>query len=130
MSGSKFFDRFVQKRTLMGQQLGLSEDQSRYLAKFYGTNVDKVFDYFTQAKGDLPAIVYAQVYYAMNDESASTATDFFIRRTGSLLFNIHYVKQYKELVIDEMAYYLKWSEQEKQRQMMQIEEALIGVKTT
>ena len=129
MSGSTFFDSFVQKRTLMGQQFGLTEEQSSYLAKFYGTNVDKVFDYISNATGDLPAIVYGQLYYAMNDESASTATDFFIRRTGALLFNIDYVKQFKEIVIEEMAHYLQWSEYEKQQQFIQLEAALDDVLT-
>lgn len=128
MSGSRFFENFVQKRIIMGKQLGLSEDQSRYLAKFYGTNVDKVFDYIAHATGDLPKIVYGQLYYAMNDESASTATDFFIRRTSALLFNIQFVEQFKESVIDEMAHYLKWSDQEKQRQIEWLDKALNDVK--
>lgn len=129
MSGSKFFDSFVQKRTLMGQQLGLTVEQSSYLARYYGTNVDKVFDYISKATGDLPAIVYGQLYYAMNDESASTATDFFIRRTGALLFNIDYVVQYKDRVIEEMAHYLQWSEHEKQQHFIQLETALDDVLT-
>ncbi|MGN7478384.1 glycerol-3-phosphate dehydrogenase/oxidase [Solibacillus silvestris] len=127
MSGSKFFDRFVAKRTITGQQLGLTEEESRYLAKFYGTNVDKVFDYISHAKGDLPPIVYGQLYYAMNDECACTPADFFIRRTGALLFNIHYVRQYKVLVLEEMAKYLKWDEQQKQQHMQQLEHALKDV---
>lgn len=128
ISGSTFFESFIEKRTIMGQQMGLSEDQSRYLAKFYGTNVDKVFAYVAQAKGDLPAIVYGQLYYAMNDESASAATDFFIRRTGALYFNIHLVEQFKGLVIEEMARYLSWSNQEKQQQIEWLEKALKEVK--
>ncbi len=128
MSGSRFFESFVQKRIIMGKQLGLSEEQSSFLAKFYGTNVDKVFDYVAQATGDLPAIVYGQLYYAMNDESASVATDFFIRRTSALFFNIHFVEQFKDSVIDEMAQYLKWSDHEKQQQIEWLEKALTDVK--
>jgi glycerol-3-phosphate dehydrogenase len=115
MSGAKFFDIFVKKRTITGQQLGLTEEQSRYLAKFYGTNVDKVLQYIEKASGNLPPIVYAQLYYAMNEELACTASDFFVRRTGSLLFNIQYVKQFQELVLDEMANYLGWTIEDKKR---------------
>ena len=121
ISGSKFFDRFVKKRSITGQQLGLTEEQSRYLAQFYGTNVDKVFQYVAEAQGNLPAVVYAQLYYAMNEESACAASDFFVRRTGALLFNIHYVKQFQELVLDEMADYLGWTVEQKNRNRQLLE---------
>ncbi|MBD8033449.1 MULTISPECIES: glycerol-3-phosphate dehydrogenase/oxidase [Solibacillus] len=127
MSGSKYFERFVSKRTIIGQQFGLTEDQSRYLAKFYGTNVDKVFNYISQAKGDLPPIIYGQLYYAMNEECACTPTDFFIRRTGALLFNIDLVRRYKETVIKEMAEYLNWTENQKMYQKQQLENELKNV---
>jgi glycerol-3-phosphate dehydrogenase len=130
LNGSKFFESFVQKRTLEGQQIGLTEEQSRYLAKFYGTNVDKVFHYIKKAEGSLPPIVYGQLYYAMDEECACTVTDFFIRRTGALLFNIQSVQVIKDLVLDEMATYLGWSEQEKDRNKEQIQTALTQVRTT
>lgn len=124
ISGSKFFDSYVKKRTTKGQQLGLTEEQSSYLARFYGTNVDKVFLYVSEAKGNLPPIVYGQLYYAMNEESTSTACDFFMRRTGALLFDIHYVNQFKELVVDEMAHYLGWTMEEKRNNFTQLQRAL------
>lgn len=129
-SGSKFFESFVEKRTMKGQELGLTEEQSHYLAKFYGTNVDKVFDYIKQAKGNLPPIVYGQLYYAINEESACTPSDFFVRRTGALLFNIHLVRQYKQLVIDEMSDYLNWTAEEKQQHTDQLEHELQDVTMT
>lgn len=129
-SGSKFFESFVEKRTMKGQELGLTEEQSHYLAKFYGTNVDKVFNYIKQAKGNLPPIVYGQLYYAINEESACTPSDFFVRRTGALLFNIHLVRQYKQLVIDEMSDYLNWTAEEKQQHTDQLEHELQDVTMT
>ncbi|MER2046857.1 MAG: FAD-dependent oxidoreductase [Solibacillus sp.] len=129
-SGSKFFESFVEKRTMKGQEFGLTEEQSHYLAKFYGTNVDKVFDYIKQAKGNLPPIVYGQLYYAINEESACTPSDFFVRRTGALLFNIHLVRQYKQLVIDEMSDYLNWTAEEKQQHTDQLEHELQDVTMT
>lgn len=127
LSGSKFFASFVEKRTIKGQQLGLSEAQSRYLAKFYGTNVDKVFHYITQAKGSLPTTVYGQLYYAMNEESAATLEDFFIRRTGALYFDMSYVKKYKELVLQEMAQFLQWSEQQQQAQKAKLDQTIAAI---
>lgn len=124
LSGSTFFERFVLKRTEHGQLVGLTAEESAYLAKFYGTNVDRVFQYVAEASGSLPPIVYGQLYYAMNEESASTALDFFVRRTGALYFNIDFVQQYKKLVIDEMAHYLHWTTEQKTKNTEQLETAM------
>lgn len=121
ISGSKFFGHFVEKRTELGQQYGLTAEESKYVAGFYGTNVDKVLDYVSKANGSLPPIVYGQLYYAMNEEAASTPLDFFVRRTGALYFKIDFVQQYKKLVIDEMEQYLNWSTEQKIKYTEQLE---------
>lgn len=130
LSGSKFFDSFVKKRTVKGLQLGLTEEQSNYLAKFYGTNVDKVFDYIEQAHGKLPPFVYGQLYYAMDEESVCDVRDFFVRRTGALYFNIQYVNDYKAAVLDEMTNYLGWTAEQKTQNAERLEAAIRDVTTT
>lgn len=129
LSGSAFFESFVDKRTEQGQTYGLTAEESRYAARFYGTNVDRVFYYVAEASGELPPIVYGQLYYAMNEESASTALDFFVRRTGALYFTIDFVQQFKRLVIEEMAQYLGWTKEQKVKQTEQVEEALQQITT-
>lgn len=129
ISGSKFFGDFVEKRTELGQQYGLTAEESEYAARFYGTNVDKIFDYVSKANGSLPPIVYGQLYYAMNEEATSTPLDFFVRRTGALYFKIDFVQQYKKLVIDEMEQYLNWTTEQKMQYTEQLEMAIRQVTT-
>ena len=129
ISGSKFFDNFVEKRTELGQQYGLTAEESKYVARFYGTNVDQIFHYVSQATGSLPPILYAQLYYAMDEEAASTPLDFFVRRTGALYFKIDFVQQYKKLVIDEMEQYLNWTTEQKIKYTEQLELAIRQVTT-
>lgn len=129
ISGSKFFGDFVEKRTKLGQQYGLTAEESQFVARFYGTNVDEVFDYVSKANGSLPPIVYGQLYYAMNEEAASTPLDFFVRRTGALYFNIDFVKQHKKLVIDEMEQYLNWTTEQKLKYTEQLEMEIRQVTT-
>ena len=129
ISGSKFFESFVEKRTELGQQYGLTAEESKYVARFYGTNVDKIFDYVSKANGSLPPIVYGQLYYAMNEEAASTPLDFFVRRTGALYFKFDFVQQYKKLVIDEMEQYLNWTTEQKEKYTEQLEMAIRQVTT-
>ena len=129
ISGSKFFESFVEKRTEVGKQYGLSAQESEKLTRFYGTNVDKLFDYVAKANGSLPPMVYGQLYYAMDEEAATTPVDFFVRRTGALFFKIDFVQQYKTLVIDEMEQYLGWTAEQKMDYTEQLEKALRQVIT-
>lgn len=129
ISGSMFFESFVKKRAIIGQQYGLTAEEGAYLAKFYGTNVDKVYVYVAEARGDLPPVLYARLHYAMNEESAVTALDFFVRRTGALYFDIDLVRQFKNQIIDEMAQYLAWTTDEKARNSAQVDAALQQVTT-
>ncbi|MER2106653.1 MAG: glycerol-3-phosphate dehydrogenase/oxidase [Solibacillus sp.] len=130
MSGSTFFESFVKKRTEMGKRYGLTGEEAAYLARFYGTNVDKVFPYLEQAAANLPPILYGCLHYAMNEEAAATALDFFVRRTGALYFNIDLVRQFKLQVIEEMAAFLGWTTEEKARNITQVEKALQQVTPT
>lgn len=130
MSGSAFFESFVKKRTMAGQQHGLTAEESMYLARFYGTNVDKVFQYVDKASGALPPIVYGRLYYAMQEEAATTALDFFVRRTGALYFDIDFVQQLKEPVLEEMAQFLAWTIEDKKRNRTALEQAIQQATTT
>lgn len=113
LSGAKFFDQFVQVQLAKGVKLGLSVKESERLARFYGTNVDRIWHYVAGADGILPRAIYGQLYYGMDYEAVCTPADFFVRRTSALFFDIALVEQWKEAVIDEMANYFGWTASEK-----------------
>jgi glycerol-3-phosphate dehydrogenase len=50
--------------------------------------------------------------------------DFFNRRTGAILFNIHLVKKWRERVIAYMDDRLNWSEQEREKYLKELDHAL------
>ncbi len=125
LSGAKFYAKFIEVKAEAGKKLGLSEEESKELAAFYGTNVDLVFAFIQQAKGDLPPILYGRLYYAIYYESASKPVDFFIRRTGKLFFDIQFVITYKEAVIAEMETIFNWTVEEKDLYRVQLENAIL-----
>lgn len=110
LSGARYFETFVERKTEVGMSLGLTEEQAERLTRFYGTNVEKVFDLLTTSK--LPAHLYAQLQYSILYESVVKPVDFFIRRTGYLYFDISIVECFSDLVIHEMATLLKWSDEQ------------------
>lgn len=118
--GSKKFPRFVHSTALQSQQFGLTPDEGRMFAQFFGTNAGKVFEHYskraleTQDDG-LPDVLAAVVSYAVENEMALTPSDFFIRRTGDLYFHINDVIEYKEQVLNYMAKLLNYTEEQKEQ---------------
>ncbi|MGG3467469.1 glycerol-3-phosphate dehydrogenase/oxidase [Neobacillus pocheonensis] len=114
VGGSKNLPNFIVDKTKAGVKLGLTNEQSQKLVKLYGSNVDSLFalvDKYNESAltSGLPLDVYAQVMYAIHEEMTVTPSDFFIRRTGALLFNMEWVHLWKFKVAELMANELNWS---------------------
>lgn len=92
---------------------GLSQQEGRYIASKYGSNAGVLFNWALEAGSASDRLLYAEVMYALYDEMAVSPSDFFIRRTGDLYFNIQRVYTSKDLAIKWMGQALGWSEEEK-----------------
>ncbi|MCJ7843524.1 glycerol-3-phosphate dehydrogenase/oxidase [Lederbergia sp. NSJ-179] len=112
LGGSAKLDTFILDKGKEAENYGLTQEEGQKLAKLYGANVDTVFGYVPKQKGELPATMYAQLLYAIHHEMTVQPVDFFIRRTGELLFDIQKVHQWKDTVIKEMAHIFNWTEEE------------------
>lgn len=117
VGGSKGFKEFRADREQQAMNLGLNPETAQMLIGRYGTNVDQVLAFFVTRREEaeqakLDPLVYAMLRYAMEYEAAYKPVDFFIRRTGALYFNIHWVYSYKENVISYMGKELGWSEEQ------------------
>jgi glycerol-3-phosphate dehydrogenase len=94
--------------------------EARMLAHRYGTNVDALLEYIDTAPQEeaqrygLPVGLYATVRYSIEHEMAQTPLDFFLRRTGALLFNVHWTVQWKSAVCTAMAALLHYSAEQRQ----------------
>ncbi|MET0960983.1 MAG: glycerol-3-phosphate dehydrogenase/oxidase [Psychrobacillus psychrotolerans] len=112
VGGSSRMESFIKGKLKQGQSLGLEVQEASKLVKLYGSNVDIVFSYLQEDGHTLPPVLYAQLIYAIHFEMAIKPTDFFIRRTGKLLFDIATVYEWKDKVQAEMASILHWTEKE------------------
>ncbi len=118
VGGSRQFPEFVRKQADIGAAQGIDRKLAEQWAQMYGSNVTELFRLASagsdQAEASaLPVSVLVPLMYAIQYELASKPTDFFIRRTGSLLFNIQWTRKWKEPVMDYMASVLAWSEQQR-----------------
>jgi glycerol-3-phosphate dehydrogenase len=119
VGGSSGYSLFVKEKRQEGMALGFSESEATLLARVYGSNVDVLFSNMKEAnekaaKFELSPFVYSVLKYSIDYEMTVTPTDFFFRRTGAALFNISWVHEWSQQVINLMAHELKWSTEEKQ----------------
>lgn len=114
VGGSKQFPAFVEEKVKMGIKIGLSREEAEKLVKRYGSNVDEVFKYSkfyleNSSEIELPLYVFLQLNYSIKEEMATKPIDFFNRRTGTLLFDIHWAREWKDKVVTYMAAALQWN---------------------
>lgn len=115
VGGSSNMKSFMSKAIKKGQSLGFTEQESRHLAALYGTNVDEVFAIPFEAHTGMPRILYVKLRYAIDNEMVAKPTDFFVRRTGDMFFNIANVKDGKKDVVEEMAFIFSWTKEEREQ---------------
>ncbi|MED1419509.1 glycerol-3-phosphate dehydrogenase/oxidase [Bacillus smithii] len=129
VGGSDNWPIFVTQMTKKATQYGLKEEEGRRLAQLYGSNAEilyKIASEYQKAPGEklLPAAIYAQLLYAIRYEMAVKPVDFFIRRTGSVFFDIKWAKKWKEPIVATMAEIFQWDEETKESYMEELEKEI------
>ncbi|SEK22447.1 homodimeric glycerol 3-phosphate dehydrogenase (quinone) [Paenibacillus sp. cl141a] len=129
VGGSSQFPDFVRKQTEIGAAQGIDRKLAEHWARMYGSNAAELFrlakEGSDQAEASaLPVSVLVPLMYAIEREMASKPADFFIRRTGSLLFHIDWTRKWKVPVINYMATVLGWSEQQRTEYTRELDEEL------
>ncbi|MBM7646043.1 glycerol-3-phosphate dehydrogenase [Scopulibacillus daqui] len=129
VGGSDGFPAYIEDKVKEGLKAGLTHDQAEQLVKKYGSNVEQLFEIIQKEKDHtstdrLPIDILATVIYGIENEMAATPLDYFLRRTGALLFNIDWVHQWKEPVIAFMADYCQWTADEQEKYTEELEQAL------
>ncbi|MCD7035204.1 glycerol-3-phosphate dehydrogenase/oxidase [Metabacillus sp. GX 13764] len=119
VGGSLGFKAFHETKTREGINLGLTENQASIMSRRYGSNIDKVYEILPEARKyadqyGMPDYVAAEAEYAITAEMTATPADFFVRRTGSVYFDINWAIKYKEPVINFMADRLGWTAEQKE----------------
>ncbi|WP_067933969.1 FAD-dependent oxidoreductase [Alicyclobacillus kakegawensis] len=113
VGGSARFPGFVARMADEGARLGLDWDAALQVAQTYGSNTDKVFAVLADAGGQaesygLPRDLYARLVYGLEAEMVVKPSDFFVRRTGMMYFDMDGVRRYRDGVLACMADWLGW----------------------
>ncbi|MBR9998679.1 MAG: glycerol-3-phosphate dehydrogenase/oxidase [Cyclobacteriaceae bacterium] len=119
LKGNKF-DNYLQVQEYIGEikvrlkQLGLPEKYASYLVHNYGNQTDTILSEFEIQPGDDPhkKLLWAELYFCINNEMVCKPLDFFERRTGRLYFNLGSVKKNKEEILAFFKEKFSWSEED------------------
>ncbi|MGM1021079.1 MAG: glycerol-3-phosphate dehydrogenase/oxidase [Bacillota bacterium] len=116
VGGSVGWEAFVSGQAVAGAALGLPPETARAWVTRYGSNAERLFAIAarsmkeaSETEAALPVEVRVPLLYAMEQEMTVTPSDFFIRRTGALFFQIDGVKHWKQPVIALMSEHAGWS---------------------
>ncbi len=127
--GSNVLDSFIENNRKKALEVGFTNEQYEKLVNRYGSNIDRLFqiaeNYDPKNEYSLPLEVYAELVYGMFEEMTMKPVDFFIRRTGALLFDIAWVYKWKLPVLEYMTDKLKWTEEEKVNYLQELETQLL-----
>ncbi|MFL1012370.1 glycerol-3-phosphate dehydrogenase/oxidase [Flavisericum labens] len=86
--------------------------RAQYLCSTFGKQAETIILKSEDFNNDHPLerLIRAELWYTINNEMVNSLTDFFVRRTGRLFFNISGVKRYSMLILEDMAEYLNWDD--------------------
>ncbi len=127
LNASLSFSQFIKDQTIVGVSLGLSIEDTETLIYRYGSNVIEIYKTIEQLKkekNELPISLRAQLVYAIQHENCVTISDFLIRRTGSLYFNINLVKQWKASLLLYMQAILLWDNELTKKFDLELQKAI------
>lgn len=120
------FGEYVEEVAKKGTALGLSKIEAIHLVEWFGSNAEKIFtetEPFTDTKG-LEAGEALALKYSLENEMTLTPTDYFARRTDTLLFHHPHLAKIKGPVIELMAEYYQWDDAVKQKLTNELEETI------
>ena len=129
VGGSTGFRKFKREKMDKGVNMGLDQEVVSLLIQQYGSNVDAVFKLYEENLAEASTLqmdptVLAELIYAIEYELAYTPSDFFIRRTSALFFNIDWVREHKQTVIDYMSDAFQWTDEQRKYYELELNESL------
>ena len=108
------------------EPLGLKGENAASLIHLYGRQTDLIIDYMTSHRGSDPDLdlLLAELEYLLQNEMIIKASDFFVRRTGLLYFDLPRLVKLLDPALQSMAHYLNWDIDRQRRERSEMEEII------
>ena len=113
-------------------KIGINDNyHAWYLCSTFGKKANKIIakvDFFIDGAPE-ERLIRAELWYCIQNEMTNSLTDFFVRRTGRLYFNIDSITKYLHVVLKDCIDYLEWDEKrivlEKETMQLLLDDATV-----
>ena len=107
-------------------EVDFNQKDAEYLVHNYGKQTDIILQKFDDLMHDnmQEKMLKSEVWFTINHEMTCSPTDFFMRRTGRLFFDIQSVFMYKEFVLNEFKNHFSWDEKTTEKNLKDLKENL------
>jgi glycerol-3-phosphate dehydrogenase len=112
------------KQYLKTLQSRVSLRVARYLVENYGKQSEEILSATSSSEDPELSLIKAELQFGIDREMVSSLSDFFIRRTGLVYFDIHRVRKWKEAAAAIMQERLKWSDERRKEEIEKLEEQI------
>ena len=125
MTSSKEVKKYRKKLQLKLQEVGIENTYfAWYLTSNYGKQANEIVDkmYSFNNKRPETKLIRAELWFGIHYEMINSLSDFFVRRTGRLYFDIASVSVYKNTIIKDCITYLNWDDKriKKEKEILSI----------
>jgi glycerol-3-phosphate dehydrogenase len=132
LSGAEFktrksLRRYVAKIQSTLEKLDLDQSTAKHLVHSFGKQTDTIiqlYDNMLDASSPEEKILKAQLLFCINHEMVISLSDFFIRRTGLLYFEIAKVTHHRKAIGIYMKELMKWDDKKLLQEMEEVESAI------
>lgn len=106
------------------------ETMARYLVEIYGRQVDDILALAGKIKDEPElALLRAELQFGIQHELVVSLSDFFVRRTGMLYFDIQRMRRWRTIVADVMQAELAWDDERKARELKLLDDLVLMATT-
>ena len=103
----------------------LEEYTADYLVHNYGKQASLIVDHMVKqgAVNEL-ALIRAELNYCLEHELVLSISDFFVRRTGRLYFNINSIKRNQEAILSDFQSIFNWDDEKRNAEAAELEQVI------
>lgn len=113
------------------KQINVGGQHIQALVYRYGKNasaiINKAYELHGTIKDPAQRLMYAEIWYSINHEMTNNICDFLIRRTGRLYFDRPMLVEWYPYILDTMADFMNWTQEEKGAEAFAFETEYHGV---
>lgn len=115
---AKAVQHYVQKLEKEMSDRGLDSYYGWYLATVYGDQSQVILDKMSefQSVDSGIALARAEAWFTTHHEMVNSASDFFVRRTGRLYFDIGSIAAVRATIMQDLQDYLNWDADRRQKE--------------